>query len=263
MKNQFYIINAFTKKEFKGNPAAIILLKESRSTQWMESFAKEVNQPITTFITKKDENSYHLRWFTPTQEIELCGHGTLGAAHILWSEGYSSLQSSITFDTPSGILRAERLENQISLSFPIKQSAPIEMTDTLKQVTNMPIKAAAWAEDRYILEVENEEMVHSVMPDLEAMKGLEGAGVVVTSRGSNKYDFVSRYFAPKIGVNEDYVTGSAHCALASYWSEQLHQTQFSAYQDSERGGEINVEVSGDTVKLAGDCLTLLKGEMNQ
>ncbi|WP_191556792.1 PhzF family phenazine biosynthesis protein [Metabacillus idriensis] len=261
MNSQFYLINAFTKEEFKGNPAAIVFLREKRSEEWMKSLAKEFNQPITTFISKENRNNYELRWFTPTKEIDLCGHGTLGAAHILWSEGFSSSESTINFYTQSGLLQTELSEQQIILKFNIKESTLIEVNEKLKRVIDFHIKDAAWAEDRYILELENQDMVHNVMPNFEAIQELEGPGIIITSRGSGKYDFVSRYFAPKIGINEDYVTGSAHCALASYWSNLLNKKEFKAYQDSERGGEIKLKIKGEKVELMGDCITLLKGHL--
>jgi PhzF family phenazine biosynthesis protein len=148
MNSHFYIINAFTKEKFKGNPAAIVFLREKRSEEWMKSLAKEFNQPITTFITIKDGNSYFLRWFTPTNEIDLCGHGTFGAAHILWSEGFSSSESTINFYTQSGLLQTELSEQQIILRFNIKKSTQREVTEKLRRVIDLPIKGAAWAEDR-------------------------------------------------------------------------------------------------------------------
>ncbi|QAS55681.1 PhzF family phenazine biosynthesis protein [Lysinibacillus fusiformis] len=261
MNSQFYFINAFTKEKFKGNPAAIVFLREKRSEEWMKYLAKELNQPITAFISKENGNNYQLRWFTPTKEIDLCGHGTLGAAHILWSEGFSSSESTINFYTQSGLLQTELSEQQIILKFNLKESTQTEVTEKLKRVIDFHIKNAAWAEDRYILELENHDMVHNVMPNLDAIRELEGPGIIITSRGSDKYDFVSRYFAPKIGINEDYVTGSAHCALASYWSGLLNKKEFTAYQDSERGGEIKLKKKGEKVELIGDCVTLLKGHL--
>ncbi|USK31993.1 PhzF family phenazine biosynthesis protein [Bacillus sp. F19] len=259
MNSYFYIINAFTKEKFKGNPAAIVFLREKRTEQWMKSLAKELNQPVTAFISLKDGNNYHLRWFTPAKEIDLCGHGTLGAAHILWSEGFSSSESAINFYTQSGLLRTKLSEQRIILTFNIKESTQTEVTDKLKRAIDFPIKDAAWAEDRYILELENQVMVHDVKPNLKAIREIEGPGIIITSRGSDKYDFVSRYFAPKIGINEDYVTGSAHCALVSYWSNLLNKTNMTAYQDSERGGEIKLKIKGVKVELVGDCVTLMKG----
>ncbi|MED3575032.1 PhzF family phenazine biosynthesis protein [Cytobacillus praedii] len=261
MNSQFYLINAFTKEKFMGNPAAIVFLREKKTDEWMKSLAKELNQPITAFISKENDNNYNLRWFTPTEEINLCGHGTLGAAHILWSEGFCSSESTINFYTRSGLLRTEQSEEQIILRFNIKESTQIEVSEDLKRVTEFPIKDAAWAEDRYILVLENHEMVHDVKPNLEAIRELEGPGIIITSRGTDRYDFVSRYFAPKIGINEDYVTGSAHCALASYWSDRLNKKDFTAFQDSERGGEIKLKIRGDKVELIGGCVTLLKGHL--
>ncbi|MDQ0273465.1 PhzF family phenazine biosynthesis protein [Cytobacillus purgationiresistens] len=261
MAHQIFLINAFTREKFKGNPAAVILMSNKRSDDWMQSLANEINQPITAFVTQTEQNRYNLRWFTPIEEIDLCGHGTLGAAHILWSEGLTATTSPIIFETQSGTLQTERSAEQIILRFPIKQTKNIEVTDYLEAVVDSPIVNAAWAEDRYILELEDAKTIHNVTPCLEAIRKLDGPGVILTSRGSNQYDFVSRYFAPKIGINEDFVTGSAHCALASYWGKVLAKKQFTAFQDSARGGEIHLKIAGENVELIGDCLTLISGQM--
>jgi len=262
MSSELYFINAFSKEEFKGNPAAIVFLRGKRTEKWMKCLAKELNQPITTFIAKENENNFQLRWFTPTKEIDLCGHGTMGAAHILWSEGFISSELPINFYTASGLLQTHLSEQQIILEFNLKQSTQIEVTEKLKRVIDFSIKGAAWGEDRYILELENQDMIRNLTPNLEAIRELEGPGIIITSRGSDKYDFISRYFAPKIGINEDYVTGSAHCALASYWSKLLDKKEFIAYQDSDRGGEISLKIKGEKVELIGDCITLFKGHLN-
>ncbi|KON90145.1 hypothetical protein AF332_27315 [Sporosarcina globispora] len=258
--SKYYLINAFTKEEFKGNPAAVVLLTADKSDEWMKSFAKEINQPITAFISTTNDNKYKLRWFTPTQEIDLCGHGTLGAAHILWSERVVR-ESTKNFTTRSGILQTELSGQQIIMRLKLKESCPIDVSENLQQVINFPIKAAAWAEDRYIIELENQNMIHKAAPNFDLIKELNGPGIIITSRGSDKYDFVSRYFAPKIGIKEDFVTGSAHCALASYWRKLLNKTDFTAYQDSERGGEIRLRVMDGTVELIGDSVTLLRGQL--
>ncbi|MRH43524.1 PhzF family phenazine biosynthesis isomerase [Aquibacillus halophilus] len=263
MDSNFYFINAFTKEKFKGNPAAIVMLTEKVSEKWMQSLASEFNQPITTFMSKIDDNSFGLRWFTPTTEINLCGHGTLGAAHILWSEGMVSSQLPINFHTKAGELQANLIQQQIQLTFTIIESQNIQQTEELETIVGLPIKASAWAKDRYIIELENADMVHRVNPNLERMKNLDGAGMVITSRGFDKYDFVSRYFAPKIGVNEDHVTGSAHCALASYWGRICKKDVFFAYQDSARGGELKLKIiDGEKVELIGDCISLMNGKLN-
>jgi PhzF family phenazine biosynthesis protein len=259
VNNQVYFINAFTKEKFKGNPAVIVYMHEEGKVEWMQSFAKELNQPITTFISLWRDNIFQLRWFTKTKEIDLCGHGTLGAAHVLWSEGIVASKDIIEFETLSGRLLAERLGEQIKMTFSKIESVQIEKPDQIDNIVGMPIKATALAKDRYIIELENEVMVHEAAPNIDLIKDLAGTGLIITSRGSRKYDFVSRYFAPKIGINEDFVTGSAHCALASYWEKLLYKKEFMAYQDSARGGEIQLIVKKDKVEVIGDCITLLRG----
>lgn len=262
IKDQFYLINAFTNTSFKGNPAAIIYLNKPKSEEWMQHFATEMNQPISTFIVFKSENHYELRWFTPKQEINLCGHGTLGAAHILWSQGYSK-NESLHFHTKSGMISAEKINDSIKLQLKIKQTSEREISEELKNLVNTPIKAVAWAEDRYILELENEEMIHQVKPNLEAIKNIEGTGIIITSRGTDDYDFVSRVFVPKLGIDEDYVTGSAHCALAFYWRNILNKQEFKAYQASERGGIIDLKVHNEDVELIANCITILDGTVTE
>ncbi|MBO8157376.1 MAG: PhzF family phenazine biosynthesis protein [Bacillaceae bacterium] len=182
---------------------------------------------------------------------EVSGHGTQEAG------------SAIQFHTKSGVLKADKQEGKIKLTFRVKESVPVSVTEDLKQVTDAPIISAAWAEDRYILELENENAVRQANPDLQAVQNLEGTGVILTSRGTtgSRYDFISRYFAPKIGIDEDQVTGSAHCALASYWNQKLNQTEFLAYQASKRGGELTVELLEEKVIIGGDCLTLMRGKL--
>ncbi|MFB4164816.1 PhzF family phenazine biosynthesis protein [Alteribacillus sp. JSM 102045] len=260
MEDSFYLINAFTKDPFRGNPAAIVLLNEEKSDEWLKSYAQEINQPITTFV-KKDQEGYNLRWFTPVSEIALCGHGTLGAATILFEECVNS--TIIQFNTEAGTLYAEQTENKIKLTFKMKSAEPIEPDDHFKYLTNYSIKQLAWAEDRYIIELGSETEVNTAIPDLERIKELDGTGLVITSRSSEPFDFVSRYFAPKIGISEDYVTGSAHCALASYWKDILQKERFLAFQDSSRGGEIEMNIKGDNVELIGDCVTLIKGNFHK
>ncbi|SDP63723.1 phenazine biosynthesis protein PhzF family [Halobacillus aidingensis] len=261
MEDNFYLINAFTKDPFKGNPAAIVLLNEEKSDEWLKSYAQEINQPITTFV-KKDQEGYNLRWFTPTSEIALCGHGTLGAANILFEECCVN-SSIIQFNTEAGTLYAEQTANKIKLTFKIKTADTIEPADHFKYLINYPIRQLAWAEDRYIIELGSETEVKNAIPDMEKIKELDGIGLVITSRSHEPFDFVSRYFAPKVGIGEDYVTGSAHCALASYWKDIFKKERFLAFQDSPRGGEIEMNIKGDNVELMGDCVTLIKGNLHR
>ncbi|UFU00097.1 PhzF family phenazine biosynthesis protein [Radiobacillus kanasensis] len=253
-----YFINAFTKEEFKGNPAAIVILDKEKEEKWMQQFAKELNQPITTYVMKR-KDFFQLRWFTPTKEIDLCGHGTLGASHILWSEGYCDRQFPIEYDTASGKLMAEATVEGIKLSFPVIESSSIELIPRMEKILGIPIKEMAWAKDRYIVEVADEDLVHQVKPNYESMKKLDGS-VIVTTSVSEKYDMVSRYFAPQIGVNEDSVTGSAHCALALYWSKKWNKKEFKAYQASERSGELQLSLKEDSVEIIGDCITIIRGK---
>jgi PhzF family phenazine biosynthesis protein len=229
-----------------------------RVIQQLSCCAKEFNQPITTFVIQ-EQAEYRLRWFTPAQEIDLCGHGTLGAAHIICEE--ISNESLITFYTKSGILTAEQIEEKFKLTFKVKKTNEIPVTEQLQGVINHSIKKLAWGEDRYIIELEDEHAVHTAIPNLEGLKKLDGSGLIITANSTKEYDFVSRYFAPKIGVNEDFVTGSAHCALASYWGKELNKDEFFAYQDSARGGEIKLNLKEDDVELIGEAITIVKGNL--
>lgn len=255
---RLYFINAFTSEEFKGNPAAIILVNGEVKEDWMRKMAKQLNQPITTYLFKHGEE-LRLRWFTPKSEVRLCGHGTLGAAHILWSEGLWDVSKAIKFETHSAVLEAKVQDNLIKLTFPLIESKDIETVAEMESILGESILSMSLARDRYIVELESEEQVRRIVPDLHLLKELDATGVIVTTRKSSNYDFVSRNFAPKIGLDEDFVTGSAHCALASYWRKRLHKSEFKAYQASERGGEILVKVNEDTVVLSGECKTVMKG----
>ncbi|WP_096187732.1 PhzF family phenazine biosynthesis protein [Evansella halocellulosilytica] len=260
MSVYIYFVNAFTNKAFKGNPAAIVFLQNEHSESWMSSVAAEMNQSITTFLLKHNGNPYQIRWFTPEKEIPLCGHGTLGAAHILWNE-FNETSERISFQSNTSELYAEKKGKKIQLTFPKIDSTMVETPNQLNEILGCSIQSCSWASDRYIVEVESEEVIHCIAPNFEKMRELDGTGVIVTSRGTGSYDFVSRYFAPKIGIKEDYVTGSAHCSLAPYWSSRLHKTEFTAYQDSERGGEVSIQLTQDHVQLSGDCITVLKGNL--
>ena len=262
MCENLYLINAFTNETFNGNPAMVVILEEEFNEDKMGKLATEFNQPITTFVQMIGD-TVSLRWFTPVQELSLCGHGTLSAAHILWNEGYISMNKPITFVTKGGELKADHTSNnQIQLTFNVIGTEEIEVTEELRNLIDVQVHAAAWAQDRYILELESEKDVIHGMPDFKKLKNLNGDGVVITSKGNAQYDIVSRYFAPNIGVQEDSVTGSAHCALASYWHQKTGDTEWLAYQASERGGEILMALNGEKVTLGGDCVVLMKGNLS-
>ncbi|UOQ45133.1 PhzF family phenazine biosynthesis isomerase [Halobacillus salinarum] len=201
MPDQFYFINAFAKAEFMGNPAVIVILESNRSDEWLQKTAAEFNQPITSFLIK-EENDYQLRWFTPVKELTLCGHGTLGAAFVLWNDGFHSRQEPIYFQTKGGKLKAGLREGQVILTLDLKPVREVEVTPELKQVVDYPIHKAAWAGDRYIIEFEKEEMVYRARPIIETVEELKGAGLVITSKGKPPYDFISRYFAPSSALQK-------------------------------------------------------------
>ncbi|WLR42150.1 PhzF family phenazine biosynthesis isomerase [Bacillus carboniphilus] len=251
---RFYLVNAFTNQEYEGgNPSVIVLLKNEQSSKWMQACATSFNQPITCFIVEKNQG-FEIRWFTPICEIALCGHGTLGAAYVLFKEGFVSNQSPIIFNTNSGKLHAEKSGDFINIRMKAKKSVPVTLTDELRSTINQNIVNVEWAEDRYILELEGRELVQKAVPNLESIRRLQGTGVIITSSCRDKYDFVSRYFAPKIGVNEDIVTGSSHCALGPYWKKRLNKSLLYAYQHSEQGGELKLNVYEDGIDLYGRCV---------
>ncbi|MGA9290056.1 MAG: PhzF family phenazine biosynthesis protein [Anaerobacillus sp.] len=261
MRENLFLINAFTKETFKGNPAMVVIVEGELSDIRMKRLAAEFNQPITTFVQLIGQ-TVNLRWFTPVQELPLCGHGTLSAAHVLWNEGYISMTKPITFVTKGGELKAEHTSDHIQLTFKVIDTEHINVTEELQNLLDVKVKAAAWAQDRYILELESEIDVVRGKPDFAKIKKMNSAGVVITSKGNERYDIVSRYFAPNIGVMEDSVTGSAHCALASYWHQKTGDTEWLAYQASERGGEIMMALNGVEVTLGGECVVLMKGKLS-
>lgn len=258
MGDNLYFINAFTTEKFKGNPAAIVLLEERMPETWMQAWAAELQQPITTFVLP-GQNSYVLRWFTLVKEIYSCGHGTLGAAHVLWQNKAESSKHPLFFETAAGTLSARQCSDGIQLTFSLREASFVQTTEELQQIVPYPVQQAAWAGDRYILELASEEQVRQAAPDLEVVKKLEASGVILTSLGNGLYDVVSRYFPPNIGIAEDHVTGSSHCALASFWYKRLGKETLKAYQASPRGGELKVVKVGDQVHVTGNATLLFQG----
>ncbi len=255
-------VDAFTDKAFAGNPAAVCLLPAPRDDTWMQSVAREMNLSETAFLVKQ-EDSFDLRWFTPAVEVELCGHATLASAHVLWEERLLQPGEPARFHTRSGLLTAERRADWIELNFPAQPpepvAAPPDLTRALGVTPNYVGKSGG---GDYLLEVESEEDLRALRPDFGLLETVEARGVIVTSRAAaREFDFVSRFFAPQSGVNEDPVTGSAHCCLGPFWSSRLHKTEFVAYQASERGGVVRVRLDGDRVRLGGQAVTVLRGEL--
>jgi len=254
-------VDAFTDQPFRGNPAAVCLLDRERGAEWMQHVANEMNLSETAFLLRQDDG-WSLRWFTPAVEVDLCGHATLASAHALWSERADDA-STLRFHTRSGLLTAARDGEWIELDFPAKReqqvAAPPELLDALG------VRNAVYVgrnQFDYIVEVPSEADVRALEPDHAALRKVKVRGVIVTSRGANgKYDFVSRFFAPGSGIDEDPVTGSAHTCLAPYWSPRLGKNELVAYQASRRGGMLRVRLDGERVKMAGRAVTVLRGEL--
>lgn len=255
-------IDAFTSEPFRGNPAAVCLLDGDRDAEWMQSVAAEMNLSETAFLLRRDDG-WSLRWFTPAVEVDLCGHATLASAHALWQEQLLREGETARFHTRSGLLTADRRGDWIELDFPDKVAEAIDPPEGLLEA--LGVSEPIWVgrnQFDYLVEVGSEEILDSLAPDHSRLRTLPVRGVIVTSRAAGgEYDFVSRFFAPGSGVDEDPVTGSAHCALAPYWAPRLGKTEFLAYQASRRGGVLRVRLAGDRVKLAGRAVTVLRGEL--
>ena len=255
-------IDAFTDRPFRGNPAAVCLLERERDAAWMQSIAAELNLSETAFLVPRDDG-WSLRWFTPTVEVDLCGHATLASAHALWSESILDPADVAHFHTRSGLLTARLDDDLIELNFPAtpetRSNPPAGLLESLG--VSKP-KYVGRNKFDYIVEVESEETVRALDPDHVQLKKIPVRGVIVTSPSSNgQYDFVSRFFAPGSGIDEDPVTGSAHCCLTPYWAAKLGKTDLMAYQASPRGGSMRVRLNGDRVCLAGRAVTIFRGRL--
>ncbi len=255
-------VDAFTSEPFKGNPAAVCLLDRERDDVWMQSVAAEMNLSETAFLLPRDDG-FSLRWFTPVIEVALCGHATLASAHALWEENVLGASETARFHTQSGLLTASRAGEWIELDFPamFEQASdpPAALLESLG--VSVPVYVGRNRFD-YLVELESEDAVRRLDPDHAQLRGVPVRGVIVTSRSANPdFDFVSRFFAPGSGVDEDPVTGSAHCCLTPYWAARLGKEEMVAFQASPRGGVVKVRLAGDRVKLAGRAVTVLRGSL--
>lgn len=254
-------VDAFTEKPFAGNPAAVCLLPEAREPAWMQDVAREMNLSETAFLLKQADG-YNLRWFTPTLEMELCGHATLASAHALWETGALSAGEQARFHTLSGLLTAERKGEWIEMDFPAEPVQAAEAPLDLEQALGTQPLFVGRNRLDFFAEVASDDFVRTMQPDLALVGKLPARGIIVTSRSSaSDYDFVSRVFGPQSGIDEDPVTGSAHCALGPYWSQKLGKTEFVGYQASARGGVVRVRLAGERVLLGGKAVTVLRGEL--
>lgn len=258
---RFTQIDAFTDRPFAGNPAAVCVLPAPRDEGWMQQVASEMNLAETAFLVRRAEG-YDLRWFTPAAEVDLCGHATLASAHLLWEEEHLDRTETATFHTRSGVLRAKREGDVVWLDFPATPAQPMTMVPNLERGIGAPIKYLGRTAFDYLVEIESEAAVRALEPDLTLLARLPVRGVVVTAlSGDGKHDFVSRFFAPRLGIPEDPVTGSAHCGLGPFWAARLGRHELSGYQASSRGGTVLVRVAGDRVHLGGRAVTVLRGEL--
>ncbi len=261
MGERIFQVDAFTDRPFAGNPAAVCILTEPRDLTWMQNVAKEMNLSETAFL-QGQEGGFGLRWFTPMVEVDLCGHATLASAHVIYETGLLKPDERARFHTRSGLLTAERKGDEIELNFPATPAVPAEAPLGLDKALGVPFKNVGKSRFDYLIEVESEEVVREMKPDFGMLKALSVRGVIVTSVASTEgYDFVSRFLAPMAGIDEDPVTGSAHCCLGPYWSERLGKDEFVAYQASERGGIVGVRVAGNRVHLRGKAVTVIRGEL--
>jgi PhzF family phenazine biosynthesis protein len=258
---RIFQVDAFTDKAFAGNPAAVCILTEQRDEAWMQNLAQEMNLSETAFL-RKQEDGFGLRWFTPTVEVALCGHATLASAHTLWETGMLAPKEQARFQTLSGLLTAERKGDWIELNFPATPEQPATAPPRLMEALGVAPKYVGKSKFDYLVEVDKEETVRNLKPDFGLLGAMQVRGVMVTSQATTPgYDFVSRFFAPGSGIDEDPVTGSAHCCLGPFWSERLGKKDLTAYQASKRGGTVRVRVGGDRVYLSGHAVTVFRGEL--
>jgi PhzF family phenazine biosynthesis protein len=254
-------VDAFTDHPFAGNPAAVCLLPSAADSGWMQQVAREMNLAETAFLVR-GPGGFDLRWFTPSIEVDLCGHATLASAHVLWEEGHLGTDQTARFHTRSGLLSAWRQGTLIWLDFPATAPEPVASSTELERALGAPIKFLGRTTFDFLVELESEAAVRSVQPDMDALARIGGRGVIVTALSTNgSHDFVSRFFAPGSGIAEDPVTGSAHCGLGLFWAARLGKTELVGYQASARGGTVRIRLEGDRAHLGGHAVTVLRGEL--
>lgn len=261
MSLPLFQVDAFTNRPFAGNPAAVCLLREPGDAAWMQQVACEMNLSETAFLYKQDDG-YSLRWFTPAVEVALCGHATLASAHILWEQGFLPDSAPARFHTQSGLLTATQNGEWIDMDFPAKPEEPVENIPGLAEALGISPLYTGMSQFDCLVEVESEASVRALQPDMARLAALAVRGVIVTSRAITAgYDFVSRFFAPGVGVPEDPVTGSAHCVLSPFWTKRLQRERLTGYQASPRGGTVRVQLAGSRVRLGGQAITVMRGEL--
>jgi PhzF family phenazine biosynthesis protein len=262
MKYPIYQVDAFSVKPFNGNPAAVMLLENERSSQWMQSVAQEINLSETAFLCPKGHD-YELRWFTPTTEVDLCGHATIASAHILYEFGFYDPDETINFHTRSGIISSTFKRGTIELNMPRFSFEPATAPSGLIDILgSKPLAVAVSENDTLIAELSSAQLIRDFKPNFEEIGKLAHDGLAITAVSDDpQFDFISRYFSPQTGIPEDPVTGMAHCVLAPYWESKTEKRAFHAFQASPRGGELWIRLTDKRAFIGGKAITVLKGEM--
>ena len=258
--SQFFQVDAFSSRPFAGNPAAVCPLEGPRSESWMQAVAAEMNLSETAFLLPGEAGIWDLRWFTPVVEVDLCGHATLASAHVLWQAGLAD-DESLRFSTRSGILACTRRGDWIEMDLPADPPRQAEPPAALGAALGIEPRWFGRSRLYDFVRVDSVAELRSIEPDFSALRDVAQDGLCVTAPGEGEYDFLSRFFAPAAGIDEDPVTGSAHALLAPYWAGELHKTDLVGYQASARGGVVKVGERGERVLVAGQAVTVARGEL--
>jgi PhzF family phenazine biosynthesis protein len=257
-----YLVDAFTDRPFAGNPAGVCLPPADRDAIWMQFVAAEMNQAETAFLRPRPDGDWDLRWFTPTVEVELCGHATLASAHALWESGRVPAMAAVRFHTQSGMLTCTRRGHRIEMDFPAEPATAVQSPAEEAFALGAAPKFVGRNRMDMLVVLATEDEVRRLAPDMAQVAKIHARGVIVTARSDRpEYDFVSRFFAPRTGVPEDPVTGSAHCCLGPYWQGVLGKDELIGYQASRRGGVVAVRCAGDRVILGGSAVLTVAGEL--
>lgn len=255
-----WVVDAFTSIPFKGNPAGVIIVKEFPKDSYMQGIAFELGFSNSAFLKPLAQHQYHIRWFTPLAEAPLCGHATVGSHHVLIEEGLEKPEEEITYQSQSGTLKVSKIGSWYNLNFPAYPMRSIEYNEEIRHVVNAKAVFVGWSKNCIIVELASEQELIELEPNLEALKKVDCRALIATSKAKD-YDFMSRYFAPKVGINEDPVCASAHCRLIPYWSEKLGKDKMIAYQASKRSGVIKCKNLKDRVLISGEAVTVFKGNI--
>lgn len=261
MTHTLFQVDAFTEEPFRGNPAGVCLLKAPESDQWMQALAAEMNLSETAYLLPEGEG-WRLRWFTPTTEVDLCGHATLASARVLFERHPEMRDDPVKFFTRSGELSARWIDGSVELNFPAMSFEPITVIAKLPAILGFQPIGAVYSGDYYLFEALDEVLIHKVHPNIRSLETLPMPEVIITAKSEDPdIDFVSRFFAPQLGVDEDPVTGSAHCLLAPYWAKKLGKNELLAYQASARGGYLDLRLVGDRVFIKGESKIIFEADL--